>query len=494
MERMFRQPGFRFHPTDVELVQYYLKRKLMGKRFDFEAIGVLDLYKFDPWVLPAKSCQQSRDREWYFFCPRARKYSNGSRANRATEHGFWKSTGKDRPICYDSKTVGMKRTLVFHEGRAPRGQLTNWVMYEYRLEDKDLVAAGVIQDAYVLCKIFEKSGRGPKNGEQYGAPYREEDWEDEVMSNSVALFPTADPGSLSIAQAEEHFPLSKDNDIVSLLDMFEKDDDTMVSNGNENLDNSNVDESTHLDCSGIYNGLEDLGSASYLKTTELHFPGSLETEYALDQKLLEDDTSFLELIDLDYPLDYPLFNEGSQVEDQLPPYPQDKGSEGDISHGNEAAKCNVADCSSGKAEERGTLHVRHAPARGEWQSALNSLLESIPTRPASATEYPSPTNGGKKGGCILSPYGGSSIHVEAEVTVIEYGCTDDALLDKLGEFPCMCCGYNVSRKEPGMVAATSGSGGFLFIFFFGVALALIWGCLVFAVAMFCKFTWNLLLY
>lgn len=35
------------------------------------------------------------------------------------------------------------------------------------------------QDAYVLCRIFQKSGSGPKNGEQYGAPFIEEEWEDD---------------------------------------------------------------------------------------------------------------------------------------------------------------------------------------------------------------------------------------------------------------------------------------------------------------------------
>ncbi|XP_041006093.1 uncharacterized protein LOC121250911 [Juglans microcarpa x Juglans regia] len=44
--------GFRFHPTDVELVMYYLKWKVMGKEFCFEAIAEVDIYKFAPWGLP----------------------------------------------------------------------------------------------------------------------------------------------------------------------------------------------------------------------------------------------------------------------------------------------------------------------------------------------------------------------------------------------------------------------------------------------------------
>lgn len=44
------------------------------------------------------------------------------------------------------------------------------------------VVFSVEKDAYVLCRIFQKSGTGPKNGEQYGAPFIEEEWEDDVMA------------------------------------------------------------------------------------------------------------------------------------------------------------------------------------------------------------------------------------------------------------------------------------------------------------------------
>uniref|UniRef100_A0A7N0V5X3 NAC domain-containing protein n=1 Tax=Kalanchoe fedtschenkoi TaxID=63787 RepID=A0A7N0V5X3_KALFE len=175
-------PGFRFHPTDEELVRYYLRRKICGRGFRFDAIASTDVYKSEPWELPGKSKLKSRDLEWYFFSMLDRKYSNGSKTNRATENGYWKTTGKDRPVLHKSKTVGMKKTLVYHHGRAPHGARSNWVMHEYRLIDEDLEKAGVLQDAFVLCRIFQKSGSGPKNGEQYGAPFEEEEWDDDVVT------------------------------------------------------------------------------------------------------------------------------------------------------------------------------------------------------------------------------------------------------------------------------------------------------------------------
>ncbi|KAG6466569.1 NAC domain-containing protein 53-like [Zingiber officinale] len=196
-------PGFRFHPTDDELVSYYLKRKVRGLPLRVDAVAEVDLYRCEPWELPGLSRIRSRDQEWYFFSSLGRKYSNQSRTNRATLQGYWKTTGKDRPVRRGPRVVGVKKTLVFHAGRAPRGTRTNWVMHEYRLEDEELTKSGISQDAYVLCRVFQKSGSGPMNGAQYGAPFLEEEWEEEA--DSVVLLPD---GGDYIATEQEYFEIS----------------------------------------------------------------------------------------------------------------------------------------------------------------------------------------------------------------------------------------------------------------------------------------------
>lgn len=45
-------PGFRFHPTDEELVVHYLCRKAADRRLPVPIIAEIDLYKFNPWDLP----------------------------------------------------------------------------------------------------------------------------------------------------------------------------------------------------------------------------------------------------------------------------------------------------------------------------------------------------------------------------------------------------------------------------------------------------------
>ncbi|CAG7908470.1 unnamed protein product [Brassica rapa] len=124
-------PGFRFHPTDEELLGYYLRRKVENKPIKLELIKQIDIYKFDPWDLPRVS--SVGENEWYFFCMRGRKYKNSVRPNRVTGSGFWKATGIDKPVYSNLDCIGLKKSLVYYLGSAGKGSKTNWMMHEFRL-------------------------------------------------------------------------------------------------------------------------------------------------------------------------------------------------------------------------------------------------------------------------------------------------------------------------------------------------------------------------
>ncbi|KAJ6388950.1 hypothetical protein OIU77_027325 [Salix suchowensis] len=89
----------------------------------------------------------------YLFTPRNRKYRNGSRPSRAADGGYWKATGKDKPVKYRGTLVGYRKTLDFYTGKALQGENNNWKMHEFTVNDP---APNHQLDDWVLCKIYKK--------------------------------------------------------------------------------------------------------------------------------------------------------------------------------------------------------------------------------------------------------------------------------------------------------------------------------------------------
>ena len=155
-------PGFRFRPTDEELLTHYLAPKAADAGFAPAAVREVDLYGAEPWdLLPAGGGGGGGG--GYFFCRRSVKFPSGLRTNRATRAGYWKSTGKDKVVLLQhggGEPLGLKKTLVFYRGRAPTGEKTNWVMHEYRLVQghgcytPPLLATGTQVIINNLCTIF----------------------------------------------------------------------------------------------------------------------------------------------------------------------------------------------------------------------------------------------------------------------------------------------------------------------------------------------------
>ncbi|GJM91303.1 hypothetical protein PR202_ga07665 [Eleusine coracana subsp. coracana] len=155
-------PGFRFHPTDEELVGYYLRKKVASLKIDLDVIRDVDLYRIEPWHLQ-DHCKigYEEQSDWYFFSYKDRKYPTGTRTNRATLTGFWKATGRDKAVRdkHGRGLIGMRKTLVFYTGRAPNGRKTDWIMHEYRLETDE--NATPQEEGWVVCRAFKKRTMNP---------------------------------------------------------------------------------------------------------------------------------------------------------------------------------------------------------------------------------------------------------------------------------------------------------------------------------------------
>ena len=71
------------------------------------------------------------------------------------------------------------------------------------------------KDAFVLCRIFQKSGSGPKNGEQYGAPFIEEEWDEDGDEEEIVFV----PGELASEEVVAgHEPSDEAVDLVQVCD------------------------------------------------------------------------------------------------------------------------------------------------------------------------------------------------------------------------------------------------------------------------------------
>nr|CAB3466657.1 unnamed protein product [Digitaria exilis] len=216
--------GFRFRPTDEELVRHYLKPKIAGRTHpDLLLIPDVDLSACEPWELPAKALIRSEDAEWFFFAPLDRKYPGGHRSNRSTAAGYWKATGKDRLIRSRpaGTLIGIKKTLVFHRGRAPRGHRTSWIMHEYRTAEPQLQQGQ--NGSFVLYRLFDKHEE-------------EEEPEASDTADSPSASSPADPRPMKLAVKPENLGQPASVETANLLATLSADEPAAAQEGDPLLD------------------------------------------------------------------------------------------------------------------------------------------------------------------------------------------------------------------------------------------------------------------
>ncbi|KAF3548870.1 hypothetical protein DY000_02000982 [Brassica cretica] len=157
--------GFRFYPTEDELVVFYLQNQLEGRSGDsmHRVIPVLDVFEVEPSHLPDLAGERCRGdaEQWFFFVPRQEREARGGRPSRTTGSGYWKATGSPGSVfSKDNRMIGVKKTMVFYTGKAPTGGKTKWKMNEYKaLDDRDNVSTiPKLRHEFSLCRVYITSG------------------------------------------------------------------------------------------------------------------------------------------------------------------------------------------------------------------------------------------------------------------------------------------------------------------------------------------------
>lgn len=151
-------PGFRFQPTDEELLFQYLRCKIFSLPLPASVIPEVHFSKLNPWELPGDSIE-----ERYVFTKKGSKYKNGNQHSRATNSGYWEETGSEihifpppsQNLGVMTTMKGVKKSLVFHVGKSPNSSPTDWFMHEYSLVCKNYKGTSKLEN-WVICHVFLK--------------------------------------------------------------------------------------------------------------------------------------------------------------------------------------------------------------------------------------------------------------------------------------------------------------------------------------------------
>uniref|UniRef100_A0A1S8ADB3 NAC domain containing protein n=1 Tax=Citrus limon TaxID=2708 RepID=A0A1S8ADB3_CITLI len=146
--------GFRFYPTDEQIILLLTMKRRDPAGFSVRTIKEIDLYSFEPWELPCHSEIQSEEEVWYFFCEPCYKNAESKRVRRRTKEGYWKKTGRGSNIKrkYKTEVIGTKKILSFsRDDAAAEKDKTEWVIHEIAVENSP-----DFEKDFVVCRLERK--------------------------------------------------------------------------------------------------------------------------------------------------------------------------------------------------------------------------------------------------------------------------------------------------------------------------------------------------
>ncbi|KAF4377135.1 hypothetical protein CsatB_023456 [Cannabis sativa] len=161
-------PGFRFCPTDEELILQFLYPKVFALPSAHpNIIPYVDLRLHQPWEFTGTALS-SENMHYYFFS----KTTEG----KVTSNGYWKEMDMNEPIFVSgaNNKVGVKKYYVYyvtnhgyHQSPTSATE-TNWVMEEYNLcNNLELMSTTIcptykrrrkqkLDFKWVLCRVHER--------------------------------------------------------------------------------------------------------------------------------------------------------------------------------------------------------------------------------------------------------------------------------------------------------------------------------------------------
>ncbi|XP_065865263.1 NAC domain-containing protein 55-like [Euphorbia lathyris] len=144
---MVPQYGFRFNPTDQELIEILLHKASSQEMSSLSFITHINIYEHEPHLLHwNESAAVGKDERYYYY-----KKENESRE--VAGRGWWKATSHVKKVYVNGNVVGLKRPLTFHRYRdngtsRSNAIKTNWIMHEYTLHSNPT--------EWRLCKLKYK--------------------------------------------------------------------------------------------------------------------------------------------------------------------------------------------------------------------------------------------------------------------------------------------------------------------------------------------------
>nr|GMD41946.1 NAC domain-containing protein 101-like [Ipomoea batatas] len=135
--------GYRFLPTDEELLKHYLIKKVFFRRIPANVIPDIhadELYSKSPKTL-VENLDGKSEREWYFFIHQDDYFYGKIVKDRMVgineiQRGFWRSIGEEVPIYNsDGNVFGFKIRFAYFNCSISMAMAkeTHWRMQEYRL-------------------------------------------------------------------------------------------------------------------------------------------------------------------------------------------------------------------------------------------------------------------------------------------------------------------------------------------------------------------------